>query len=64
MSIRGVIFDLDGTRVDSVLFSGNGQPRELADNGGADFVLQSFVKPSELWAWWVQIDLGGSGGSC
>jgi phosphoglycolate phosphatase len=48
----------------TVLFTGSGGRTGLGDGEPADFVLESFAEPSGLWAWWAQIDLGGSGGSC
>ena len=60
-------FDIEAGRragTHTVLFAGSGQGGELGDGEPADFVLESFAAPRELWTWWAQIDLGGSGGSC
>ncbi|HEV3137710.1 MAG TPA: HAD family hydrolase [Pirellulales bacterium] len=48
----------------TVLFTAGGERTGLGDGEPADFVLESFAEPGGLWAWWAQIDLGGSGGSC
>jgi phosphoglycolate phosphatase len=48
----------------TVLFTGGEQRTRMGDGESADFVLESFSEPNRLWAWWAQIDLGGSGGSC
>jgi phosphoglycolate phosphatase-like HAD superfamily hydrolase len=60
-------FDIDaGQRAGThtVLFTGSGRRTGLGDGKPADFVLESFAEPRGLWAWWAQIDLGRSRGTC